>query len=139
MLKVGGLGDVAGALPRALRNLPADVRGDSILDVRLVLPHHSVIKAEARPLAIFPLERNGQDVTVQVSEATLDGMPVYLLGGGPITSVGGVYSSNPALDAEKYSFFSLAALELPRGPQLERGHPPCPRLAHRAGCLCSFA
>ena len=113
-VKVGGLGDVAGALPRALRNLPADVRGDYVLDVRLALPHHSVIKADARPLAIFPLERNGQDVTVQVSEAILDGMPVYLLGGGPITSVGGVYSSNPVLDADKYSFFSLAALELPR-------------------------
>lgn len=113
-VKVGGLGDVASALPRALRNLPAEVRGDFMLDVRLVLPHHSVIKADARPLAIFPLERNGADLTVQVSEATLDGVPVYLLGGGPIASVGSVYSSNPAIDAEKYSFFSLAALELPR-------------------------
>jgi starch synthase len=113
-VKVGGLGDVASALPRALRNLPAEVRGDSILDVRLVLPHHGVVKADARPLAIFPLERGGKDLTVQVSEATLDGMPVYLLGGDPISSVGSVYSSNPAIDAEKYSFFSLAALELPR-------------------------
>jgi starch synthase len=113
-VKVGGLGDVASALPRALRNLPTEVRGDSILDVRLVLPHHGVIKADARPLAMFPIERNGKDLMVQVSETTLDGMPVYLLGGDPITSVGSVYSSNPAIDAEKYSFFSLAALELPR-------------------------
>ncbi len=113
-VKVGGLGDVASALPRALRNLPADVRGDSVLDVRLVLPHHGVVKADARPLAMFPLEREGRDVMVQVSETTLGGMPVYLLSGGPITSVGSVYSSNPAIDAEKYSFFSLAALELPR-------------------------
>ena len=113
-VKVGGLGDVASALPRALRNLPADVRGDTLLDVRLVLPHHSVIKADARPLAIFPLERGGKDLTVQVSETVLDGMPVYLIGGDPITSVGSVYSSNPAVDAEKYAFFARAALELPR-------------------------
>jgi starch synthase len=109
-VKVGGLGDVSAALPRALRTLPGDVQ----LDVRLVLPHHSVIKAEARPLAMLPMVHGGKDVTMQVSETTLDGMPVYLIGGEPIAAVGSVYSSNPALDAEKYAFFSLAALELPR-------------------------
>ena len=108
-VKVGGLGDVSAALPRALRALP-----DSQLDVRLVLPHHSVIKADARPLAIFPMSHGGRDVAVQVSETSLDGMPVYLIGGDPIAAVGSVYSSNPALDAEKYAFFSLAALQLPR-------------------------
>ena len=108
-VKVGGLGDVSAALPRALRALP-----DSQLDVRLVLPHHSVIKADARPLAIFPMSHGGRDVAVQVSETSLDGMPVYLIGGEPIAAVGSVYSSNPALDAEKYAFFSLAALQLPR-------------------------
>jgi starch synthase len=113
-VKVGGLGDVAGALPRALRSLPADVRGETALDVRLVLPQHGVIKAEARPLAIFPLEREGRDVAVQVSEAVVDGMPVYLIGGDPISSLGSVYSSNAALDVEKYAFFALAALQLPR-------------------------
>lgn len=113
-VKVGGLGDVASALPRALRNLPAKVRGDSLLDMRLALPYHGVIKANARPLVIFPIERDGKDVMVQVSESVLDGMPVYLIGGDPINSVGSVYSSNPVVDAEKYSFFSLAALELPR-------------------------
>ncbi len=113
-VKVGGLGDVSSALSSALRNLPADVRGDSNLDVRLVLPHHSVIKADARPLAFYSIERGGKELTVQVSETSLNGMPVYLLGGEPISSVGSVYSSNAAVDAEKYSFFSLAALELPR-------------------------
>lgn len=113
-VKVGGLGDVANALPRALRNLPADVRGDFVLDVRLALPHHGAVKADARPLVMFPLVRHGKDMMVQVSETALDGMPVYLIGGDPITSVGSVYSSNPAMDAEKYAFFSLAALELPR-------------------------
>ena len=113
-VKVGGLGDVASALPRALRKLSTDVLGDISLDARLVLPHHTVIKTESRPLAIFPLERQGKDIPVQVSETILDGMPVYLIGGEPITSVGSVYSSNPMVDAEKYTFFSRAALELPR-------------------------
>ena len=100
-VKVGGLGDVASALPRALRKLSREVLGDTSLDARLVLPHHSVIKTESRPLAIFPLERQGKDMPVQVSETMLDGMPIYLIGGEPITSVGSVYSSNPMVDAEK--------------------------------------
>lgn len=113
-VKVGGLGDVASALPLALRNLQKSVRGDTILDARLVIPHHSVIKIDSRPVAIYPLERNGKDVPVQVSETVLNGMPVYLISGDPITAVGSVYSSNSASDTEKYTFFSLAALELPR-------------------------
>jgi starch synthase len=42
-VKVGGLGDVAGSLPRALRALSND---DVKLDVRLVLPYHPAVKAE---------------------------------------------------------------------------------------------
>ncbi|MEW6028834.1 MAG: glycogen synthase [Chloroflexota bacterium] len=114
-VKVGGLGDVGAALPRALMKLPPDMTGEEIaLDVRLVLPHHAVIKADARPVAIFSLPRAGGDVDVQVSETNLDGLTVYLIDGPPIKASGTVYSSNPALDAEKYAFFSLAALELPR-------------------------
>jgi len=116
-IKVGGLGDVAGSLPRALRSLPVAAKGDLALDVRLVLPLHNAIKPEAfgfRPLTIFPLRHAEMDLQVNVLEGNLDGLPVYLIGGDPIQSSGSVYSSNPALDAEKYTFFSLAALELTR-------------------------
>lgn len=114
-VKVGGLGDVAGALPRALRGLPPEVVEGSVVDVRLVLPLHSAVKADTygiRPLMVFPLPRPTGDVQVQVFEAALDGMPVYFLSGDPISSSGSVYSSDSALDAEKYTFFSLAALAL---------------------------
>jgi starch synthase len=50
---------------------------------------------------------------VEAYEGTLDSMPVYFINGEPIRASGSVYSSNNALDAEKYAFFSLAALELP--------------------------
>jgi len=43
LVKVGGLGDVAGSLPRALRSLPLDDAGGRVIDVRLVIPFHSVI------------------------------------------------------------------------------------------------
>ena len=114
-IKVGGLGDVAGALPRSLHDLPPEVTGGTALDIRLVLPLHSAIKAEGlRPLMIFPLSYKGGDLHVQIHEANLGGMTVYFISGEPIAASGSVYSVDSALDAEKYTFFSLAALELTR-------------------------
>jgi starch synthase len=114
-VKVGGLGDVAGTLPRALRSLPAEVTGEFKLDVRLVLPLHSVIRQDSlRPVGIYSIPRGESEVPVEVFEGVLDGMPVYFINGEPIRASGSVYSSNNKLDAEKYTFFSLAALELPR-------------------------
>ncbi len=116
-VKVGGLGDVAGSLPRFLRALPPEATNGSVVDIRLVLPLHPVIKSEVsglRPLSILSLARKTGDVQVQVFETSLDGLPVYFLDGEPIAASGSVYSSDPALDGEKYTFFSMAALELPR-------------------------
>jgi len=111
-VKVGGLGDVAGTLPRALRALSND---ELKLDVRLVLPLHQVIKQEGlKPVGIYSIPRGKTEVQVEVFEGSLDGMPVYFINGDPIRVSGSVYSSNSKLDAEKYIFFSLAALELPR-------------------------
>lgn len=111
-VKVGGLGDVAGSLPRALRALSND---ETKIDVRLVLPMHTVIRSDTlRPVGIYSIPRGKSDVQVEAFEGTLDGMPVYFISGEPIRASGSVYSSNNQLDAEKYAFFSIAALELPR-------------------------
>ncbi len=111
-VKVGGLGDVAGSLPRALRALSND---EIKLDVRLVLPYHPVIKsADIRPLETFSIPRGDSEVAVEAFETTLHGMPVYFINGEPIRANGSVYSLDAKLDAEKYTFFSLAALELPK-------------------------
>ncbi len=111
-VKVGGLGDVAGTLPRELHALSGE---ETKLDVRLVLPLHPVIKAEAlKPLAIFSISHGKSEVQVEAFEGALNGVPVYFINGDPTKASGSVYSSNNKLDAEKYVFFSLAALELPR-------------------------
>ncbi len=116
-IKVGGLGDVAGSLPRYLRNLPPETTNGTIVDVRLVLPMHPVLKNDPRglrPLQIFPLSHQGSEVQVQVYTTSLDGLPVYFLDGEAVSSSGSVYSLDPKLDGEKYSFFSMAALEFTR-------------------------
>lgn len=111
-VKVGGLGDVAGTLPRALRAISNE---NIKLDVRLVLPYHTVIRPDTlRPLGIYSIPRGSSDVQVEAFEGSLDGMPVYFINGEPIRASGSVYSSNNKLDGEKYTFFSLAALELPQ-------------------------
>jgi starch synthase len=111
-VKVGGLGDVAGSLPRALRALSTE---ELKVDVRLVLPYHAALRADGvKPLGIFSIPRGSSEVQVEAFETSLDGMTVYLVNGEPVRASGSVYSSDSALDAEKYAFISLAALELPR-------------------------
>ena len=110
-IKVGGLGDVAGSLPGALRALSPQ------LDVRLCLPLHNDLKLngfDIKPVSSYSIMRGGQRVPVQVFETFFAGTPVYLIEGPPISSAQSVYSADMAIDGEKYTFFSLAALELLR-------------------------
>lgn len=113
LVKVGGLGDVAGALPAALRKINTPP-----LDVRLVLPFHGEIRRKGlalEPVAEFNLERGSEKIPTKVFLSLDVGFPVYLIEGAPIPLDGPVYNSaDPAQDGEKYVYFSLACLELAR-------------------------
>ena len=116
-VKVGGLGDVAGSLPRAIKALAGAEGVEVIADIRIAIPFHSVIRSKAfsiRPITPFALKHEGGEILVQPYETTLEGIPVYFIGGGPIETSGSVYSSKAELDGEKYTFYSIAALELAR-------------------------
>ncbi len=114
-VKVGGLGDVTGSLPVALHNLPEPLTRGVSLDMRLVLPFHPTIPramASAEPVVRFRIPRTGGGVQASAYLAELQGLPVYLIAGEPIPLEGGVYSLDTQRDGEKFTFFSLAALEL---------------------------
>lgn len=116
-IKVGGLADVAGSLPLALRGLADPGQSEPKLDIRLILPQHRASQsgsATQRPVAEFPVYRRGGSLPARVSKTVYKGMTVYFINGEPISSAAGVYSTDTAQDREKYGFFSLAAVELTR-------------------------
>jgi starch synthase len=99
LAKVGGLGDVAGSLPRALR-----ARGD---DVRVALPLYAAVDRSA-----LHLERVAQAVTVpwpdsdervDVHRAEVRGVPVYLVENERYFGRPNIYAYDD--DAERFLFF----------------------------------
>jgi starch synthase len=144
LVKVGGLGDVAGSLPRALRRLGVEAENGSTegpaIDVRLAIPNYGMIAlqrtarsgertlhaendgpdcessgpSEPEPVGAFSVPHAGGAIRAEVFQVEAGGVPVYLIGGAPIPSSAPVYSLNTRLDSAKFTFFSLAALELTR-------------------------
>jgi len=101
-VKVGGLADVAGSLPKALRELGHDVR--------VAIPGYGAIdwaRWRPEPVASFPVPHRGG---AQKADVYLAGQDVYLVCGPPIPTHQGVYGSSMAEDGPKFIFFSLASL-----------------------------
>jgi len=114
-IKIGGLGDVAGALPDAIDQVSKDQPHSDGVDIRLVLPYHYAIKQrgiQTTYLGDFDVPQKKGKLTCRVYTAEKDGIPVYLLDGAPIDEKSPVYSPDPILDGYKFVFFSLACLLL---------------------------
>lgn len=111
LIKVGGLGDVAGSLPGALRSLPAGP------DVRVCLPLYQPIQEsglELSPIASFEIAHQDGPLRAEVFESSLNGVPFYFFQGLPVASSSEIYSGDNHLDGLKFTFFSLAALQFAR-------------------------
>jgi len=116
-IKVGGLGDVAGALPEAINHATQPGSGLPEVDIRLVLPFHYAIKQrnfETQLIGEFKVPKVKGSEKCRVYLYNKGAIPVYLLDGDPIDDKSPVYSIDPILDGYKFVFFSLAALELPK-------------------------
>lgn len=115
LIKVGGLGDVAGSLPRALLQLPPEKTGGVAVDIRLVIPFHGAIRKKIEhPEFLFNFEVSAKDgpVPAQAYHVEVNGVHTYLISGDPIGNDPSAYNPDAAVDGFKYVFFSLAALEL---------------------------
>ncbi len=124
LVKVGGLGDVAGSLPAALRTAAPPTADDEIedgewsgVDVRLALPFHGAIQRQDFPvrwLGSFQVPHRPEPLPAEAYTLEMEGVPIYLIAGEPIPSEAPVYNPDAAVDGMKFTFFSLAALELAR-------------------------
>ena len=104
-VKVGGLGDVIGSLPKALRELG--------IDARVVLPLYSSIDRER-----FGLKYSGyqfvdlgwRHLYCGIFETVVDGVPFYFIDNEQYFKRERIYGQ--ADDGERFAFFSKAALEI---------------------------
>ncbi len=112
LAKVGGLGDVASALPTALKGEFAEE-----LDIRSIMPFHSVVKTAnpaRKKIGDFSFETNGKKLNCELFITDLNGIPIYLIDNEEINHNSPVYNGDWELDGLKYASFSLALLEAAR-------------------------
>lgn len=105
--KVGGLGDVIGSLPKALRKAGHDAR--------IVLPKYSTIQNEFQIIwrDKFSIPFIGRQENVELIQTSLsDGTPVYLVENARYFNRPSIYGEYD--DAERFLFFCRAAMEIPR-------------------------
>jgi starch synthase len=105
-VKVGGLADVAGSLPRVLREMG--------VDARLLIPYYRQVGEEQ-----YELERLGNSIPVPLGpgeepvhlhKATVDGLPVYMIWDAQyLSGRDKVYGFND--DPRRFTFFSRAVIE----------------------------
>jgi starch synthase len=104
-VKVGGLADVAGSLPGALRALGHDVR--------LVMPGYGALlwdRYKPRRVAAFDIPYAWGAQRAEIWETRHGEVPVFLVTGPPIPKDSRIYGAGIQEDAPKFLFFSLAAL-----------------------------
>ena len=119
LVKVGGLGDVAGSLPHALQMLPEEKTGGLNVEVRLVLPFHHVIRKKLPDpefLFEFDVPARGGPVKGVAYHIELNGIQTYLIGGLPFREDVPVYTTDASVNGFMYTFFSLAALAKGKRP-----------------------
>lgn len=117
MIRVGGLGDVLGSLPAALRELG--------VDARVCAPAHAGAldrATEARSIERFGIDHSSGPMQAEVFETTLEGVPLYLIAGPPIPRDGIVYTGRMDEEGRRFTFFALAALELARRLEVDVLH-----------------
>ncbi len=108
-VKVGGLADVVGALPKALHALGHDVR--------LAMPRYKQIDPERFHLTTvlenIPVPMGSYQVKVSVCEGTIgDGIPVYMIDAPRYFERENIYGYTD--DGERFILFCRAALEAMR-------------------------
>lgn len=103
--KVGGMADVVGSLPAALRKLG--------VDARVIIPHYGFInddKFQIMPAFQFEFPRNTGVTDVQVYTSVQDGVTFYLVKGWPFFGPEGTVYTEWVWDVPRFTFFNQVAM-----------------------------
>ncbi|XEC92880.1 glycogen synthase GlgA [Paenibacillus tarimensis] len=105
LAKTGGLADVAGSLPKALRELGTDVR--------VIMPNYGEIpqayKQQFKFIRSFSVRLGWREQYCGLLEATIDGIPFYLIDNEYYYKRGNLYGYDD--EAERFVFFCIAVME----------------------------
>ena len=105
----GGLGDVLGSLPAALKK---EYKDD--IDVRVVLPLYDAVKSEWRNQmkleAVFNVQLSWRNLYCGVLSLVKDGVTYYFIDNEYYFKRGALYGYDD--EAERYAFFCKAAVEM---------------------------
>ena len=105
----GGLGDVLGSLPAALKN-----EYKENIDIRVVMPLYDAIKAEWRNQmkveAVFNLQLSWRNLYCGIHSLEKDGVTYYFIDNEYYFKRGALYGYGD--DAERYAFFCKAVIEM---------------------------
>ena len=115
LIKVGGLGDYSGSLPKAL-NQVGDVGEIRALDVRVALPFHKTINlnnSNLEKVGNLQVKKKTGFAAGSAYQYTHGSITYYLIKrSGQAAGYDQVYNAKSIQDARKYIFFSLACMEL---------------------------
>ncbi len=114
-IKVGGLGDVAGSLPKAIHKLSQEPSCDTKVDIRLCIPFYksiSITPKKLKRINSLTIPTLGGSVNGEIFSTKMDGVTVYLIKSPAISNDPKIYNLDTRKDGEKFVFFSLACLEL---------------------------
>jgi len=101
LAKVGGLGDVAGSLPNAIRSLGHDVR--------MVLPRYGMIRDAKDDGGAFAVRAGGSPIEARLKTADISGPPVYLIDRPDLFDRPKVYEYDD--DGKRFGFFGRSILD----------------------------
>jgi starch synthase len=105
LIKIGGLGDVTGSLPKALRSLGHDVR--------VLIPQYrklqTTVVSPQRIVTDLNLSLSGFEHKFNLNLTHLDGIPVYLVDNSRYFGEVSVYTP---YDLERFFFFSRAVIDV---------------------------
>ena len=103
--KAGGLGDVVGSLPKALRQ-----QG---IDARVIMPMYGFIDRAAyniEPAFNFQFHKRNGTADVYINTTVYDGVPIYFLGSWPFFGEGGHLYTTWEWDVPRFTFFCQSLL-----------------------------